>query len=51
MYIGPETLMPLASILAAVSGILLMFWRRVTAMARGAVLFAGRVFSQFRGRR
>ena len=26
-YLGPETLMPLASILAAVVGFFLMFWR------------------------
>lgn len=26
-YLGPETLMPLASILAAVAGFFLMFWR------------------------
>jgi len=26
-YLGPETLMPLASILAAIAGFLLMFWR------------------------
>jgi hypothetical protein len=26
-YIGPETMLPLASILAAGTGVLLMFWR------------------------
>lgn len=26
-YLGPETLMPLASILAAIAGFFLMFWR------------------------
>jgi hypothetical protein len=34
MYIGPETLMPLASALAAIVGILLMFWRRTVAIIR-----------------
>jgi hypothetical protein len=34
MYIGPETIMPLASALAAVTGVLLMFWRRVAGIAR-----------------
>ena len=29
MYIGPDTLMPVASALAAVGGVLLMFWRKV----------------------
>lgn len=28
-YLGPETLMPLASILAAVAGFFLMFWRLI----------------------
>jgi hypothetical protein len=27
LYLGPETVMPLASILAAILGILLIFWR------------------------
>ena len=26
-YLGPDTLMPLASILAAIAGFFLMFWR------------------------
>jgi hypothetical protein len=28
-YLGPETIMPLASILAAVVGFLLIFWRAI----------------------
>ena len=28
-YIGPETMLPLASILAAGAGVLLMFWRYI----------------------
>ncbi|MCU0487461.1 MAG: hypothetical protein MUE67_00755 [Anaerolineales bacterium] len=28
-YLGPETIMPLASILAAVAGFLLIFWRAI----------------------
>jgi hypothetical protein len=28
-YLGPETIMPLASILAAVIGVLLIFWRSI----------------------
>ena len=27
LYLGPETLMPLASILAAIAGFFLIFWR------------------------
>ena len=29
LYLGPETIMPLASILAAVLGFLLIFWRLI----------------------
>ena len=38
LYIGPEIMMPVVSALAAIGGVLLMFWRRVKgafrAMAR-----------------
>jgi hypothetical protein len=34
MYVGPETMMPLASAIAAVTGVLLVFWRRVVGYAR-----------------
>ncbi len=34
MYIGPETFMPLLSALAAVTGVLMMFWRNVVAVLR-----------------
>lgn len=34
MYIGPETSMPIASALAAIAGILLIFWRRTVALLR-----------------
>lgn len=36
LYIGPETIMPLASALAAIAGILLLFWRRTVALFRAA---------------
>ena len=29
LYLGPDSIMPLASILAAVIGIVLVFWRRL----------------------
>lgn len=29
LYLGPETIMPLASILAAIMGFLLIFWRLI----------------------
>ena len=45
MYLGPETLMPLASVFAAVAGVILMFWRRTKAAARAVVdFFANHLF-------
>jgi len=44
MYIGPETLMPLASAIAAIGGIILMFWRRTTAIVRAVIQRVTRVF-------
>jgi hypothetical protein len=46
MYIGPETLMPLASILAAITGFLMLFWRKTV----GAVKAVGRSFGRLFGR-
>ncbi len=39
LYIGPETFMPILSALAAVGGVLLMFWRHVMAFFRKAINF------------
>ena len=36
-YVGPETMMPLASAVAAVVGVFLMFGRNVMYMARSVV--------------
>jgi hypothetical protein len=33
-YLGPETLMPLASILAAIAGFFLLFWRLIVKIVR-----------------
>ncbi len=40
-YLGPNTVMPLASIVAAVVGVILIFWRFAFGLVRGAfrVLF------------
>jgi hypothetical protein len=46
MYIGPETIMPLASALAAISGVILMFWRRVVGFARMTYQAVTRTFSR-----
>jgi hypothetical protein len=34
VYIGPDALMPLASVFAAVAGFVLMFWRRLVGALR-----------------
>lgn len=34
LYLGPEVVAPVLSALAAVGGVLLMFWRRVVAGAK-----------------
>ena len=36
-YLGPETLMPLASILAAIAGFFLMFWRLIAKGVKALV--------------
>jgi hypothetical protein len=48
MYFGPETLMPLASALAAVVGVSLMFWRKTVGVVRAAYRFVARQFSRLR---
>ena len=39
LYIGPETFMPILSALAAVGGVLLIFWRNVMAFFRKVLHF------------
>ena len=34
LYIGPDTLMPIASVFAAVAGFVMMFWRRLVGMVK-----------------
>ena len=34
LYIGPETMLPLASALAAIGGVLLIFWQRFLGLVR-----------------
>jgi hypothetical protein len=36
LYLGPETIMPIGSFLAAAVGILLIFWRQAMAMVRNS---------------
>lgn len=42
MYIGPETLMPLASAGAALLGMLLMFWHRLVGWLKAGLRFLTR---------
>jgi hypothetical protein len=35
-YLGPETLMPLASLLAAIAGFFLIFWRLIVKFVKTA---------------
>ena len=37
LYIGPDTLKPIASAFAAVAGFMLMFWRRLVEIAEPVV--------------
>lgn len=44
-YVGPETMLPLASVLAAVTGVILVFWKYVFGLIRrvfAAVFFRKR---------
>jgi hypothetical protein len=42
LYIGPDTLMPIASVFAAVAGLVLMFWRRLVGIELVVVRVTGR---------
>ena len=44
LYVDPGTLMPVASALAAIGGVLMMFWRRIVGAIRAGVQFIGRMF-------
>jgi hypothetical protein len=46
-YLGPETAMPLASLIAIISGALILFWRRAVGFAKSI----GRLLERMFGRR
>ncbi len=46
MYLGPETIVPLASILAAIGGFLLMMWHRVVGFFRSTFSLVSRIFTR-----
>jgi len=50
MYIGPDTLMPVASALAAIAGVVLLFWRRTVGAVRMGVQILGQRISRLRGK-
>ena len=37
LYVGPDAVMPLLSVLGAIAGGILMFWRRLASMVRRLV--------------
>jgi hypothetical protein len=45
VYVGPETILPVASCLAAAIGVLLMFWRFVIRCITGCVRWVFRIKS------
>ena len=46
MYIGPDAALPIASALAAVAGVAVMFWHKTVAMVKGAGRAIGRLFGR-----
>ena len=51
LYIGPETILPLTSFLAAVVGVLLMFWRYVVGVVKRSFHFCGRIVDRLFARK
>ena len=45
MYIGPDTLLPFTSAVAAIVGVLLMFWRQFVGIVRRGASAVKRRFS------
>lgn len=50
LYIGPETILPLASFFAALVGILLMFWRWLVGIFRRFLRLCSRTTARILGR-
>ena len=46
MYIGPDAALPIASALAAVAGVAVMFWHRTVALVKGAGRAIARLFGK-----
>lgn len=43
LYIGPDSMMPIASAFAAIAGVAVMFWNKTVALVRGIGGAIGRV--------
>ena len=41
-YLGPDAMMPLASALAAIVGVAVMFWHKTVGLLKGAFRWVGR---------
>lgn len=50
MYVDPGTFMPVATAIATVTGIILMFWRRTVALVRSFLQFSRDKLSRMLGR-
>ena len=46
MYVGPETMLPLASALAAIGGVLMLFWHRTVGVFRSILQSVSRLFGR-----
>jgi hypothetical protein len=46
MYIGPDAAMPIASALAAVVGVAVMFWHKTVALVKGTGRAVARLFGK-----
>jgi len=46
MYIGPDVAMPIASAIAAVAGVAIMFWHKTVALAKGVGRAVARLFGK-----
>jgi hypothetical protein len=46
LYIGPDAAMPIASALAVVAGVAVMFWHKTVAVVKGTGRAIGRLFGK-----
>lgn len=49
MYVGPEVLMPLASVLAAIAGVVMLFWSKTVSAVRAGYRFVSRTLVRLFG--